>query len=55
MPYKDRELKRARDQERYKRLQAGGEHSTNPLTADEWRALQRHVGCTGGVGLEPGE
>jgi hypothetical protein len=48
MPYKDKELKRARDKERYLKMKTGGEHPPNPLTMDEWRALQRYVGRTKG-------
>jgi hypothetical protein len=48
MPFKDREKKRAKDRARYHRLKAGCERPPNPLTMDEWRALQRYAGRTKG-------
>ena len=41
MPYKDPEKKRVWDRQRYQRLKAGYERPENPLSADEWRILQR--------------
>jgi hypothetical protein len=54
MPYKDKEKRRAYDRERKRRIRAMHPSQRivgfppNPLTAEEWRALQRYVGRING-------